>query len=208
MRGVATCKEFKVELSTKTFPALRRGAGTLSALVLPMMLAACVDVNSPLLVRLAPQTPQSAPQDAAADPGIAAASTGAGLSAWRSSPHCRMMKFPTPLDVDTAYARVMRTFNFQTEQEVQNIEKSYTMTRRDPIYKHTANRGSFYRMEQLVKIQNQGSGQRRLHLAMTLAKEGKGTSVDAGYCTDPENADGTLPPYHDHVQKTIRAVFK
>ena len=147
-------------------------------------------------------------QDEINDPGIHAVSSMNPPRVWPTSPHCRPNKFTASIDVDTAYARAMRTFTFRTNDEVREMERRTTVYRTDPIYKHTAKPGSFYRMEQLVQYAGPNGESKLMHLSMTLSKEKSGTFVEANYCTNPRsNADETTDSYHAFVNKTIRDTF-
>ncbi len=147
-------------------------------------------------------------QDDITDPGVLAVSSMNPPRIWPTSPHCRPNSFTVSTDVDTAYARVMRKFTFRTTEEVREMEKRTTVYRTDPIYKHTAKPGSFYRMEQLVQYGGENGETKTLHLSMTLSKEKKGTFVEANYCTNPRNAQEATAAYHAFVNKTIRNTFK
>ncbi len=142
------------------------------------------------------------------DAGVLAVSSPSDRPAvWPTSPHCRPLAFISKLDVDTAYAHAMRAFSFSTEEEVRRLESRTTVYRTDPIYKHIATRGSFYRMEQLVRYRGPNGEARTIQLAMALSKEGAGTAVEANYCTNPREAIEAEASYHDFVNKTIRNTF-
>ena len=147
-------------------------------------------------------------QDDITDPGVLAVSSMSPPRVWPTSPHCRPNSFTVPTDVDTAYARAMRKFTFRTNDEVREMEKRTAVYRTDPIYKHTARPGSFYRMEQLVQYGGENGETRTLHLSMTLSKEKNGTFVEANYCTNPRNAEEATASYHAFVNKTLRDTFK
>jgi hypothetical protein len=113
---------------------------------------------------------------------------GTSNAEWPLSQGCRIL--PTAVlktDVDTVYARMMKRWNFLTNEQTQLL-----MKQRGPMflvetnYRHRATPGATYQMAQSVSSIPGSS--RDLWLDMTLAKDGpNATELEVKYClTDPK----------------------
>lgn len=121
---------------------------------------------------------------------------------------CKAVAFQTHLDVDTAYARAMRRFKFETlEQKKQKMRDGLTMM--DSGFKHDARPGAFYNMADLVYVQDGQGGLHSVWMEMELGKDGPArTSVSTRYCVysaDPRFADQA---FYAYVDKSIHDSMK
>lgn len=124
-------------------------------------------------------------------------------------PVCKREAFAAPIDVDTAYARVMSRLRFRTlaERQFQQETRGVWI---DENFRHVAQPGAYYRMTDYGQISEPGAARETEWLNMELARDGAArTNVVASFCLEPRDKRAADAAYHARLFRVMReAVLK
>jgi hypothetical protein len=120
---------------------------------------------------------------------------------------CRTISLRGAINVDTAYINAMKTFNFGTQEELENQQR-FRRGIVNPRFKHVRTPGVMYDMWDFIDIPGV-KGRIRPMTSMRLSKSDKGgTDMDVEYCLG-RNAPGVSDPsFWDTADKAFRSVMK
>ena len=172
-------------------PAL---GGTTAAAIL-MLLAGCA--NDPLtMMGIPPLQPRVAKTATAGPPeGVASQAPAAGGEV------CKSAEFVAPVDVDTAYARVMSRLRFRTLAERGG---SYSRVS-DSGFRYTAQPGAYYKMADYVRFTDPVGAPAATWMTMEIVKDGPSRSkIKSGHCEAPRDPGYNDPRYDEMVTRTMR----
>ncbi|RTL26848.1 MAG: hypothetical protein EKK47_20180 [Burkholderiales bacterium] len=159
--------------------------------------------DAPKVGATASTTPVSVPAGVVSVPDGA---PGTSNAAWPAARGCRMMTdFTTHADVDTLYARAMKSFNFKSPDQIAVIRKTvdrlYVV---DDGYKHEKQAGAYYHLAQSVNYVRASGMSDAMWLDLEFSKNGAGADVSAKYCTTSRDPQVGTVSFHQSVQKLIR----
>lgn len=121
---------------------------------------------------------------------------------------CQSVSAKGPVDVDTAYARAIGTFHFQTYEEKTHYGQYKRTTMLDDGYKHVRNPGAIYQLWDLVGLNWPARGKTvNFYAGTTLQKDGMGTTMTARYClrqgVDGEFGDPAFWQFADDAFRSL-----
>lgn len=118
---------------------------------------------------------------------------------------CKSEEFMAPVDVDTAYARVMSRLQFRTMGERQFRQQQNSLNVIDENFRHVAQAGAFYRMTDHGTISEPGAPRERAWLNMELAREGANrTKVLTGFCMGANDKFAKDEAHHARLFRVMR----
>lgn len=122
-------------------------------------------------------------------------------------PVCKTSKIISSSDVDTAYARAMRSYQFRTwEQRKKDAERLGAI---DSGFKHDATPGAYYHLADYVTIIGTSGQQYISFMNLELAREGATkTAVSAKYCVPSNLPSSNDPQLFSSIDKSIRTVLR
>ena len=131
---------------------------------------------------------------------------GTSDASWPAARGCRIVpRFTSQTDVDTLYARAMRSFNFKSPDQIAAIRKTvdrlYVV---DEGYRHERQSGAYYHLAQSVNYTKPSGVQDAMWLDLEFTKNGKGADVSIKYCTTSRDPQVGTVGFHQNVQKMIR----
>lgn len=136
---------------------------------------------------------------------------GTNTAYWKAESGCRVMApYYEDVDVDTAYARAMRRWQFLTPETVAMRQANNSTFTMHKDYRHERQAGSFYRLAQDLRYAGPSQEVRKFFLDLSLSKEGPHrTRVDAVYCVRPhvDRFDMTSAG-HGYIQQMVRGSVK
>ena len=140
---------------------------------------------------------------AQAGAGSAAPAAGPVVAAERPA-ICRTNEFAAPIDVDTAYARVMSRVRFRTadERKIQVARNRLDVI--DPAFRHIAQPASYYRMADVVATALPSHPRSSAWLEMELIRDGAArTRVKTEYCLGGRHPQYSDPTYGAGLDKLM-----
>ena len=131
---------------------------------------------------------------------------GTSDASWPAARGCRIVpRFTSRTDVDTLYARAMRSFNFKSPDQIAVIRKTvdrlYVV---DEGYRHERQGGAYYHLAQSVNYTKPSGVQDAMWLDLEFTKNGKGADVSIKYCTTSRDPQVGTVSFHQNVQKMVR----
>lgn len=136
---------------------------------------------------------------------------GTNTTYWKAESGCRVMAtYYEDVDVDTAYARVMRHWQYMTPESVASRQASNPTFSLHKDFRHERQAGSYYRLAQDLRYVGPSGEVRKFFLDLTLSKEGANrTRVDPVYCVRPhvDRFDMTTAG-HGYIQQMVRGSVK
>lgn len=118
---------------------------------------------------------------------------------------CKSEEFVAPVDVDTAYARVMSRLQFRTLAERQFRQQQNMLNGIDENFRHVAQAGAYYRMTDHGTISEPGAPRERAWLNMELAREGAArTKVITGFCMGANDKYARDEVHHARLFRVMR----
>ncbi len=122
-----------------------------------------------------------------------------------AAPGCRTMDpYATRLDVDTVYARAMRSYSFRSAEQETMRAKQDPLQWTESNYLHERQPGAYYHLRQTVRFRLQPTDLHSMWIDLEISKRGTGADVAIRYCylsRDP--SVGTIA-FHQRLQKRLR----
>lgn len=122
---------------------------------------------------------------------------------------CQDVTAKGPADVDTAYARAISTFHFQTYEEKSHHGNRSTVV--DDGYKHIRTPGAIYEMWDRIRLDWPARSKTvRFSGSARLAKEGAGSIVTAQYCLvqGANSAEFADPAFWQFADDAFRSLVR
>jgi len=122
---------------------------------------------------------------------------------------CKGISVVAPIDVDTAYARVMSRLRFRTLAERKHVAEKLSMGLIDEGFRHTAQPGAYYRMADLVGWNDPSGAREAAWLEVELSRDAPTRTIFNGkYCiatNDPHFGDAA---FRASIERRLRDSLK
>jgi hypothetical protein len=108
-------------------------------------------------------------------------------------------------DVDTLYARAMRSFDFKSMEQMKLItEKLDRLQWIEEGYKHDKQAGAYYHLAQTVSYVFPSGRHDAIWLDLELSKRYTGADISGKYCVFQNNPDFNSAALHQNIQAYIK----
>jgi hypothetical protein len=122
---------------------------------------------------------------------------------------CQSVSAKGPVDVDTAYARAIGTFHFQTYEEKTHYGQYKRTTMLDDGYKHVRNPGAIYQLWDRVNLYWPARNKTvYFYGGTTLQKDRGGATVTAEYCLKTTAAEYSDPAFWQFADDSFRSLVQ
>jgi hypothetical protein len=122
---------------------------------------------------------------------------------------CQGISLVAPIDVDTAYARVMSRLRFRTLDERKHVAAKLSMGLIDEGFRHTAQPGAYYRMADLVGWNTSSGAREAAWLEVELTRDApRRTLFNGKYCLATNDPNFGNAVFRASLEQRLRDAVK
>jgi hypothetical protein len=122
---------------------------------------------------------------------------------------CQDISLLAPIDVDTAYARVMSRLRFRTLAERKHVAEKLSMGLIDEGFRHTAQPRAYYRMADLVGWNEPSGAREAAWLEVELTRDAPMRTIFKGrYCLDTNEPHFGDAAFRASLERRLRDSVK